>query len=80
MIYDPILFAKYVQKILVGNYEPIMGICVKIFIINLHNLQVLFRGGDRSPKTYESMVVHHNFLQFGKQDSRYKPILSSIVL
>ena len=42
MIYDPIPFAKLVQKILVGNYEPIMGICGKIFIINLHNLQMLF--------------------------------------
>jgi len=31
-----------VQKILVGNYAPIMRICGKIFIINLHNLQMLF--------------------------------------
>jgi len=36
--------------------------------------------GDRPPKTYESMFVHHNFLQVGKQHSRYKPILSAIVL
>jgi len=42
MIYDPIPFAKPVQKILVGNYEPIMRICGKIFIINLHCLQMLF--------------------------------------
>jgi len=42
MIYDPIPFVKLVQKILVGNYEPIMGICGKIFIINLRNLQMLF--------------------------------------
>ena len=42
MIYDPIRFVKLVQKILVGNYEPIMGICWKIFIINSHNLQMLF--------------------------------------
>jgi len=35
-------FVKLVQKILVENYEPIMGICGKIFIINLHNLQLLF--------------------------------------
>ena len=42
MIYDPILFVKLVQKFLGGNYEPIMGICGKIFIINLHNLQMLF--------------------------------------
>jgi len=27
IIYDPIPFVKLVQKILVGNYEPIMGIC-----------------------------------------------------
>jgi len=31
MIYDPIPF-KLVQKILVGNYAPITGICGKIFI------------------------------------------------
>jgi len=42
MIYDPIPFVKLVQKFLIGNYEPIMGICRKIFIINLHNLQMLF--------------------------------------
>jgi len=35
---------KLVEKILVGNYELIrpMGICEKIFLINLHNLQMLF--------------------------------------
>jgi len=42
MIYDPIPFVKLVQKILVGNHEPSMSICVKIFIIHLHNLQMLF--------------------------------------
>jgi len=42
MIYDPIPFVKLVQKILFGNYEPIMRICEKIFISNLHNLQMLF--------------------------------------
>jgi len=42
MIYDPIPFVKLVQKILVGNYEPIMRFCGKIFIINLQNLQMLF--------------------------------------
>jgi len=26
MIYDPIPFAKLVQKIFAGNYEPIVGI------------------------------------------------------
>jgi len=31
-----------VQYILVGNYEPIMRICGKIFTINLRNLQMLF--------------------------------------
>jgi len=29
MIYDPIPFVKFVQKFLVGNYEPIMDICGK---------------------------------------------------
>jgi len=38
----PNSFVKLVQKNLIGNYEPIMGICGKIFIINLHNLQMLF--------------------------------------
>jgi len=33
MIYDPIPFVKLVQIILVGNYEPILGICGKIFIM-----------------------------------------------
>jgi len=42
MIYDPIPFVKLVQKIFVANYEPVMRICRKIFIINLHNLQMLF--------------------------------------
>jgi len=36
IIYNPIPFVELVQKILVGNYETIMGICGKIFIINLH--------------------------------------------
>jgi len=42
MIYDPIPFAKLVQKFLVENYEPIMRICWKICIIILHNLQMPF--------------------------------------
>ena len=42
MNYDPIPFVKLVQKMLFGNYEPIMGNCGKRFIINLHNLQMLF--------------------------------------
>jgi len=42
IIYDPIPFVKLVQKFFVLNYEPIMRICGKIFIINLHNLQMLF--------------------------------------
>jgi len=32
------------------------------------------------PRTYESNFIHHDFVQFGKQHSRYKAILSSIVL
>jgi len=40
--YDLIPFAKLVQKIFVGNHEPIVGICGKIFIIHLHNLQMLW--------------------------------------
>ena len=43
MICDPIPF-ELVQKNLPvgGHYEPIMGICGKIFMTNLHNLQMLF--------------------------------------
>jgi len=41
MIYDPIPFVKLVQNFLAGNYGPIMRLCGKIFIINLHNLQML---------------------------------------
>jgi len=36
--------------------------------------------GDRSPKTYESNFIHHDFAQFGKQYERYKAILSPIAL
>ena len=36
--------------------------------------------GDRPPKTYKSNFIHHDFVQFGKQDSRYEAILQSIVL
>ena len=32
------------------------------------------------PKTYENNFFHHDFVQFGKQHSRYKSILTSIVL
>jgi len=42
MIYEPVPFVKLVQTTLVGKYEPNMGICGKIFIINLQNLQMLF--------------------------------------
>ena len=41
MIYDPIPFVKLVHKTLVGNYEPIMGICGKIFILSMQNLFML---------------------------------------
>jgi len=39
-------------------------------------------GGDRppTPKTYESNFFQHDFVKFGKQHSRYKAILLSIVL
>ena len=33
MLYDPIPFVKLVQKILVGNYDLIIGICAKRFIL-----------------------------------------------
>ena len=36
-------------------------------------------GGDRPPKIYESNLIRHDFVQFGKKHRRYKPILPSIV-
>jgi len=36
--------------------------------------------GDLSLKTYENTFSHHVFLQFRKQYSRYKAVLSSTVL
>ena len=36
--------------------------------------------GDRPPKTYKSNFFPHDFVQFGKQHSRYRAILPSIVL
>jgi len=41
IIYDAIPFVKLVQTILIGSYEPIVGICGNIFVINLHNLPLL---------------------------------------
>jgi len=38
----PNSFCKARSKILVGNFEPIMDICGKMFVINLHNRQMLF--------------------------------------
>jgi len=32
------------------------------------------------PETYESNLFHHDFEQFGKQHSRYRDILPSIIL
>jgi len=32
------------------------------------------------PKTYKSDFIHHDFVKFWKQHSRYKTILSFIVL
>jgi len=37
-------------------------------------------GAISPPKTYGSYFVHHDFVQFGKQHSRYKTILPSIDL
>ena len=52
-------------------------ICTRIY---------LETGADPGPgaivphKTYESNFIHHNFVQFGKQHSPYKAILSSTIL
>ena len=49
------------------------------FIIS--EIQSQNRGGcrrdDRPHKTYESNFIHHDSVEFGKQHSRYKAILSS---
>ena len=37
-------------------------------------------GGRSPPKSYESNLIHHNFLKFGKQHLRHEAILLSIVL
>ena len=43
--------------------------------------QERIQGGERpSLNLYKSNFIHHDFLQFGKQCSRYKAILSSIIL
>jgi len=42
MIYDPIPFVKLVQKSFSWKLRAYNGICGKIFIIKLHNLQMLF--------------------------------------
>jgi len=36
--------------------------------------------GDLPPKTYENNFFLHDFVQFGKQHSRFEAILSFIVL
>jgi len=36
--------------------------------------------GDNPPKTYESNFIHHDFVPIGKNHSRYKAILLSVVL
>jgi len=36
-------------------------------------------GGNCPLKTFESNFIHHDFVHFGKQKSRYKAILSSVV-
>jgi len=42
--------------------------------------QIWVGGKGRRPKAYESNFIHHDFVQFGKQHSRWKAILWSIVL
>ena len=37
-------------------------------------------GAISAPKTNESSFVDHDFVQFGKQNSRYKAILPSTIL
>ena len=55
-----------------------------LLLVNSMSLKSLPWGtrdcGDRPPKTYESNFIRHDFLQFGKQQSRYKASLWSILL
>jgi len=37
-------------------------------------------GAIAPPKTYESNFIHHDFVQFGKQHSRFQTIFPSTVL
>jgi len=53
--------------------------------LHVDSTQGRIQGGRESgtiapPKTYESNFFHHNFVQFGKKRSRYKAMLTSIVL
>jgi len=43
-------------------------------------LQGRIQRGNRPHKIYESNFIHHDLLQLGKQHSRYKTIVSPIVL
>jgi len=36
-------------------------------------------GQSSPPETYESKFIHHDFVQFAKQHSRYQAILPSVV-
>jgi len=52
---------------------------------NPQGIAIATRGGSREgaifpPKTYERNFIHHDLVQFRKQHSRLKAILSSIVL
>jgi len=55
-----------------------------LILANIGNIWVTNRGGSRGaispPETYETNFIHHDFVQFGKQHSRCKNILPSIVL
>jgi len=46
----------------------------------LYNRSGSGEGAIALPKTYEGNFIQHDFLQFGKQHSRYKAVLPSIVL
>jgi len=37
-----LIYLQMTTELYLQNYEPIMRICGKIFVSNLHNLQMLF--------------------------------------
>ena len=74
-------FQTYQQSYVVQQHQH--GICNVKFHQGIYFLPYRAAPGERlgrlTPKTYENNFIHHYFLQFWKEHSRYKVILSPIV-